>query len=101
MVAEDTREVEMGDGTTTTFRICAFVLPRREQFSSPEAAGRAKIKNQNQGIYIYRENRLIHPADWLGMFARSHTSPSSGSSSPSITLSMKHFKSILRNPEYC
>ena len=70
MVAEDTREVEMGDGNTTTFRIRAFVLPRREQFSSPEAARRAKIKNQMQGIYIYRENRPIHPADWLGMFAK-------------------------------
>jgi hypothetical protein len=23
-----------------------------------------------QGIYIYRENRLIHPADWLGMFSK-------------------------------
>lgn len=70
MVAEDTREVEMGDGRTTNFRIRAFVLPRREQFSSAEAAARAKIKSQNQGIYIYRENRLIHPADWLGMFAK-------------------------------
>jgi hypothetical protein len=23
-----------------------------------------------QGIYIYRENRLIHPHDWLGMFSK-------------------------------
>jgi hypothetical protein len=70
LVAEDTREVEMADGESATFRIRAFVLPRREHFSSPEAATRAKIKNQNQGIYIYRENRLIHPSDWLGMFAK-------------------------------
>ena len=70
IVAEDTREVEMHDGKTTTFQIRAFVLPRREQFSSREAAAMAKIKNQMQGIYIYRENRLIHPADWLGMFAK-------------------------------
>jgi hypothetical protein len=70
MVAEDTQEVEMGNGKTSSFRIRAFVLPRREQFSSAEAATRAKIKNQLQGIYIYRENRLIHPADWLGMFAK-------------------------------
>jgi hypothetical protein len=70
IVAEDTREVEMDNGKTTDFRIRAFVLPRREQFSSAEAAARAKIKNQMQGIYIYRENRLIHPADWLGMFAK-------------------------------
>jgi hypothetical protein len=70
VVADETQEVEMGDDSTASFRIRAFVLPRREQFSSPEAATRAKIKNQNQGVYIYRENRLIHPADWLGMFAK-------------------------------
>ena len=70
MVAKDAQEVELPDGGTASFQIRAFVLPRREQFSSAEAAASAKIKNQNQGIYIYRENRLIHPADWLGMFRR-------------------------------
>jgi hypothetical protein len=70
LVAEDTQEVELPDGTAASFRIRAFVLPRREQFSSAEAAASARIKNQNQGIYIYRENRLIHPADWLGMFSK-------------------------------
>jgi hypothetical protein len=48
----------------------AFVLPRREEFSSPEAEQRAQISNENQGIYIYRENRLIHSADWLGAFSK-------------------------------
>lgn len=70
LVAEALQEVEMPDGRSATFTIRAFVLPRREQFASPESASRAQIKNQNQGIYIYRENRLIHPADWLGMFAK-------------------------------
>lgn len=70
LVAKDAQEVELPDGSTASFQIRAFVLPRREQFSSAEAAASAKIKNQNQGIYIYRENRLIHPADWLGMFSK-------------------------------
>jgi hypothetical protein len=70
MVAEDTREVEMSDGRKASFRIRAFVLPRREQFSSTQAASKARLGNQTQGIYIYRENRLIHPADWLGMFSK-------------------------------
>jgi hypothetical protein len=70
MVADDTPEVDMYDDRTASFRIRAFVLPRREQFSSAEAATRAQLKNQYQGIYIYRENRLIHPSDWLGMFAK-------------------------------
>lgn len=70
LVAKDTQEVDLPDGSVASFQIRAFVLPRREQFSSAEAAASARIKNQNQGIYIYRENRLIHPADWLGMFSK-------------------------------
>ena len=33
-------------------------------------AKRARITNDRQGIYIYREQRLIHDADWLGMFQK-------------------------------
>jgi len=66
-VASETVEVE---GPDSSFQINAFVLPRREEFSSVEAANRAKIRNDLQGIYIYRENRLIHYADWLGMFTK-------------------------------
>ncbi len=70
IVAEKTHEVELPDGSPVKFTIRAFVLPRREHFSSQEAAKRARLTNNMQGIYIYRENRLIHPADWLGMFTK-------------------------------
>lgn len=70
LVAEKRLPVEMPDGTPAEFSIRAFVLPRRELFSSPEAAKNARLQNNMQGIYIYRENRLIHPADWLGMFSK-------------------------------
>jgi hypothetical protein len=42
-------------------------LPRREEFASEDEAKKAKLSNERQGIYIYREQRLIHDADWLGM----------------------------------
>jgi len=70
LVAEKTLEAELPDGSPVEFTIRAFVLPRREHFSSQEAAKRARLTNNMQGIYIYRENRLIHPADWLGMFTK-------------------------------
>jgi hypothetical protein len=70
MVAEESMAVDTGDGTEAKFTIRAYVLPRREQFPSPAAAAAAQIKNHMQGIYIYRENRLIHPHDWLGMFSK-------------------------------
>lgn len=70
LVAERTLEAELPDGSPVEFSIRAFVLPRREHFSSPEAAKTARLANNMQGIFIYRENRLIHPADWLGMFTK-------------------------------
>lgn len=69
-VAEQNVPVELTDGSSAKFQIKAFILPRREHFSSPEAAKAARLANNMQGIYIYRENRLIHPADWLGMFSK-------------------------------
>jgi hypothetical protein len=70
LVAEKMLEAELPDGSPVEFTIRAFVLPRREHFSSQESAKRARLTNNMQGIYIYRENRLIHPADWLGMFTK-------------------------------
>ena len=67
LVAAQEMEVE---NTEATFKINAYVLPRGEEFSSPQAASIAKIGNNLQGIYIYRENRLIHYADWLNMFSK-------------------------------
>ncbi len=61
---EDTDEV-LGE-----FSINAYVLPRREEFSADKEWKQAKVSNELQGFYIYRENRLIHYADWLGMFSK-------------------------------
>ena len=66
-VASKTIELE---GTDASFQINAFVLPRREEFGSAEEATEAKIGNDYQGVYVYRENRLIHYADWLGMYSK-------------------------------
>jgi len=52
------------------FMVRAYILPRREDFSSDEAAKDAKLGNEYQGIYVYRENRLIHGPDWLGMYQK-------------------------------
>ena len=67
LVASKEMDVEHTDAS---FTINAYVLPRKEEFSSAEAATRAKLSNDLQGFYIYRENRLIHYADWLGMFSK-------------------------------
>lgn len=63
-------EVELPDGTVSGFTIRAYLLPRRDDFASVTARSAAKLSNDMQGFYVYRENRLIHSNDWLGMFSR-------------------------------
>lgn len=67
-VASQLVPVQLANGTTATFTVRAFILPRKEEFKTDEARIAAKIANDNQGVYVYRENRLIHGPDWMGMF---------------------------------
>ena len=57
-------KAELPDGGYSAFSVKAFVLPRKESFSSAEAYANARINNDMQGFYIYRENRLLHHGDW-------------------------------------
>ncbi len=59
-----------GEEEPKTFTIRAFMLPRRENFSTSQARDDARLSNDRQGFYIYRENRLIHAGEWLGMFSK-------------------------------
>ena len=62
--------VEMPDGTTASFHIAAYIIPKRGEFSSVEAEKEARGSNDFQGIYVYRENRLIHSGDWFGFLKK-------------------------------
>lgn len=70
LVADETIQVEINGKKNVPFQVRAFVLPRKEEFGDPERAARAKIGNLMQGVYVYREQRLIHGPDWLGMFSK-------------------------------
>lgn len=63
-----TIDVEKGDGSKHSISVRTFVLPRTEEFPSEESAKAARVNNETQGVYVYRENRLIHGPDWLGIF---------------------------------
>lgn len=67
---DDNISVDMPDGGVASFKIRAFILPRKEEFSSEDAWRKARLGNPTQGIYIYREHRLIHGPDWLGLFTK-------------------------------
>ena len=70
LVAEDTQKMEMLDGELADFTVRAFVLPRQEDFPDDESRKLARISNDRQGIYVYREQRLIHDASWLSMYQK-------------------------------
>ncbi|MBY6018720.1 ATP-binding protein [Halomonas denitrificans] len=70
LVAAETIPTETENGTEAEFTVKAFILPRREEFPSDEQAKAAKLSSDRQGIYIYRQDRLIHDADWLDMYQK-------------------------------
>lgn len=70
LVAEEKIDTELSDGRKASFLVRAFILPRREEFPNDKMAAAAMLSNERQGIYIYRENRLIHDADWLGLYQK-------------------------------
>lgn len=70
IAAQDKIAVEIGEDGDAFFEVAAYILPRREDFANKEIAKNARITTDRQGIYIYRENRLIHHGGWLGMFVK-------------------------------
>ncbi len=66
LIAEDTVLVQTRDSGETNFTVKAYILPRRDE--NPEMANYARLSSEGQGIYVYRENRLIQGATWLGMY---------------------------------
>lgn len=69
-VAERVQKVDVGNGDYAEFIVRAFILPRKEEFSDQSILQGSRLTNNMQGIYVYRENRLIHGPDWLGMFIK-------------------------------
>ena len=61
-------ELLLPSGKKGIISIRGFVIPRRERFSTSEAESSARIGNQNQGLFIYRKNRLITGPDWQGIY---------------------------------
>jgi hypothetical protein len=69
-IAEKVQKVEIGEKQEAEFTIRAFILPRKDEFSDQAAVKEARLTNDMQGLYVYRENRLIHGPDWLNMYSK-------------------------------
>lgn len=56
-----------GHGVAGSVRAVAWILPRKDEFSSPQEFDRLSGPskwNQQQGFYIYRSDRLIQSGGW-------------------------------------
>jgi hypothetical protein len=53
-------------------RVQYFILPHASHLTEPEykKAGGYKGWRDHQGLYIYRENRLLYFGDWMGLFPK-------------------------------
>ncbi|WP_267313348.1 ATP-binding protein [Acinetobacter indicus] len=69
-------ELQTGEEQEATIK--AWILPHKDDCSNEERE-KAKISNKGQGFYVFRENRLIHKGDWLGI-------PNWGSLEPHMSL---------------
>lgn len=61
---------EVGNGSRVA--LGRYVLPARHEFSSPtafESLGGPNKWNRQQGLYVYRANRLIQSGGWCGLRA--------------------------------
>lgn len=57
-----------GEDDEAIMLLRAYAIPHKDDFSSQDSAKEARISNDYQGFYIYRENRLIHFGGWMEMF---------------------------------
>lgn len=64
------QDIDLPDGTTAPLELRAYVLPDINSFKSQADKEYARVSNDRQGFYVYRENRLIHYGDWMGMFSK-------------------------------
>ena len=49
-----------------------FILPHKNDIDDPEYVSKAAISLANQGVYVYRENRMIDGPIWLGFTKETH-----------------------------
>lgn len=69
-------EVQVLNINGNRIKVKYYILPHASFLNEKEykRAGGARGWRDHQGFYIYRENRLLHYGDWLGMFQKDASS---------------------------
>ncbi|MBG9653460.1 ATP-binding protein [Cytobacillus firmus] len=69
-------EMQMLRINENRIKVQYFILPHASHLTEPEykKAGGYKGWRDHQGLYIYRENRLLYFGDWMGLFPKDASS---------------------------
>ena len=57
-----------GSEGTYVIKLNAYIIPNKYEYSTKETLKSARVSSSLQGFYVYREDRVIINANWLGMF---------------------------------
>lgn len=66
MVKEQKFTFQLPEGVQHTALLRAFILPRKDEVEDLQVWKKADVSLARQGIYLYREGRLIDGPSWLG-----------------------------------
>ena len=55
------------EGIEGAVLVQGHLLPTQHTFSTPEAFKKARVNVGNQGVYFFRNNRMVAGGDWYGM----------------------------------
>lgn len=66
LVKQQTFTFEITEGDPHSACLRAFILPRKDEVEDLQAWQEARVSLERQGIYLYREGRLIDGPSWLG-----------------------------------
>jgi hypothetical protein len=69
LVLSEEVSIEISRGEHVPMLVRAFVMPRKDELE-PQLKNVVNVSNDLQGIYVYREGRLIHSPSWLGMWGK-------------------------------
>ncbi len=72
-VLQNRLELENEDGEDLgEVLVRGFILPKKNEIDDPAYGEEADISLKNQGVYVYRENRMIEGPIWLGLIRETH-----------------------------
>ncbi len=73
LLLEKEISIQTPDGKEQPVLLKAYSVPRKVELQAmfgAKESGDARLEGKYQGVYVYREGRMIHGPDWLGIWTQ-------------------------------